>query len=760
MSTQHSSHSFTRPLALVLAVAVVLGLVFWFVRDEGVAPIAKVGEAAATETATEAPSAAPIELAAIPLTPDPSEATPIATPTATDEAAGARSIVGAALDGRTWKQLLVAVDRTTNEPIERVHLDLIDAEGVLRRVGMDEAVLATDLAEGVLLALDAPTHVPRFFFTKHLAGHTGAPRPVQLHPSGALSIALPDPPATPPPLDMRVYPAQRFHPAQSLDAHLAEHDIDTNDELEPFHALAKSLRNLLDESNEPRSRKRQLKWLGRTEQLHVALTPDGPPTVSGWSEAEGRGITTWPHVVADLPSGLDVALMLSPRDATSGEPSAEIIEMRLAGETAWDANLYSNLVAPITVGGTTGVEVRVAGAATVRGLLPIGATRGHMRVMRELSENSYTFVNDEDIAEDGAFVATGLAPGRLALTLNWHERDGALGVRAFELELAPGEDRDLGRIAVLEESRALTFVSSLRLDGAPNSDGLGGQLPTYEFRVHLQRYTPDDSSSFSRPTQELRVSGPGEFAVRGLSPGQYFVHVSELERPTEVERSYLVSTIMPTNNFDLSGGDARCTVEFSFKSSRTAEFVFNVPPAVKGSDVWVDAVAFSIDDGTEVSVDLRDNARFFGKQQARTFEAEAALPPGEWLIVAVARPTWQHDNDTSLTPYGGETLRSFVGTKRFSTDELGAPIVVDLELGAVLQVHAKPMDDTTGQTYVTARPADFPVTTTRMWYGFNYDERTSFEVWSLLPNTDYVDPEGKPLFRTGAGGSVTELDLR
>jgi hypothetical protein len=553
---------------------------------------------------------------------------------------------------------------------------------------------------------------------------------------------------------------QRFDPAQSLDAHLAEHDIDTNDELEPFHALAKSLRNLLDESNEPRSRKRQLKWLGRTEQLHVALTPDGPPTVAGWSEAEGRGITTWPHVVADLPSGLDVAVMLTPRNAFTGEPSAEIVETRRAGETAWDANLYSNLVAPITVGGTTGVEVRVAGASTVRGLLPIGATRGHMRVMRELSENSYTFVNDEDIGEDGAFVATGLAPGRLALTLNWHERDGALGVRAFELELAPGEDRDLGRIAVLEESRTLTFVSSLLLDGAPNSDGLGGQLPTYEFRVHLQRYTPDDSSSFSRPTQELRVSGPGEFAVRGLSPGQYFVHVSELERPTEVERSYLVSTIMPTNNFDLSGGDARCTVEFSFKSSRTAEFVFNVPPAVKGSSTWIDFIAFSVGDLTEVQIDTMDDRRFGGLPSSGPLRATAALPPGEWLVVAVARPTWSHNNDASLTPYGGETLRSFVGAKRFSTDDLGAPIVVDLELGAVLQVHAKPMDDTTGQTYVTARPADFPVTTTRMWYGFNYDERTSFEVWSLLPNTDYVDPEGKPLFRTGAGGSVTELDLR
>jgi hypothetical protein len=258
----------------------------------------------------------------------------------------------------------------------------------------------------------------------------------------------------------------------------------------------------------------------------------------------------------------------------------------------------------------------------------------------------------------------------------------------------------------------------------------------------------------------VRVSGPGDVAVRGLVPGQYYVYVAAPELPTEIARTYLVSTIVPKNDFDLSTSDARCEVEFSFTSSRSAEFVFNVPPAVKGSHTWIDVVAFSVDDGTEVDIHTNDTRTFGGRTSSGPMHATAALPPGEWLVVAVARPMWMHSNDASLTPYDGETLRSFVGTKRFSTDDLGAPIVVDLELGAIVHVEAKPMDDTTGQTWTTARPADFPVTTTRMWYGFNSDERSSFEIWSLLPNTDYVDPEGKPLFRTGAGGSVTELDLR
>jgi hypothetical protein len=588
---------------------------------------------------------------------------------------------------------------------------------------------------------------------------------VALHPSGALSFAAVGDDVLPA-FDLRLHHTQDDDSPKDLDAHLVAAGFDTLEAREPFHALGKSLRHLLDESNDARGRKRQVRWLTRTETLHVALTPDGPPTTSGWSNVALDEVANLPLSIDDLVGGVDVLIEVTPAGVVTTNHVVSEFAYRVRGDTEWrTATMFSGRV-PIAAGVVTELELRRPGMATVRGVLPNTASDARAFVVHAVESGVSMPTREELLPTDQAFVLSDVAPGRNLITLHWRAADGAFATRVFDVTLTPDEERDLGAIDVAEDSCELVIASGLFVDGEMDITGLGGRLPTFEFDVYVRAAGALELHDVAVVRAvPLRLSGPGEVVVRGLPAGDQFVSATALVVPAECARAYQQDEYPRGREVKLGAGRARVEIQFRFASALEHAFRLNVPAPVVGSQLELEAWAFDSGTDREVQIDLLNERLSDLEPRARVVEGSASLPSGEWVVVAVARPSWRSTGRATLEPRDGLVLQSFVGSASFTANTAGALVVVDLALaavadgGATLENEPRPVssDGSVSISYHTARPPQLPRAASRMWHVQLSPSGRLFAVWCLFPNTDYVDHSGSPFFRSGGPGSVTEL---
>jgi hypothetical protein len=754
------SNHLARRAALVAVVALVAAIGSYFLFERA-APPTIAADRIAHDGSPPVPSAPnPVELA------PPTNATEVGATEAAEQETPelARAALGDAVDGRTWRDLIVAVDRTSGAPIADAHLALIDADGELRRPRLDESVLATDLASGVLLALDSPSHVPRFFFAEHLVNHTGAPRSVALHPSAALKLlAHGDDPL--PKFDVQLYQMQDAR-ADELDAHLIESGFETSEAREPFLALGKSLRHLLEDSNDARGRKRQMRWLARTESLHSALTPDGPPTTAGWSNFSVTDIASLPIQVDDLVGGVDILFEVKPAGAAANDQPSSEFEFKVRDEGTWrTANTYSGLVA-VAERTVVEIELRNAGVARVRGSLPSTSSDARAFVVHTAGGGPMS-PREETLPTDRAFVIGEITPGRNIITLQWRTPDGAFATREFDLTLAAGEERDLGAIDVAADGCELVVATSLHLDGAVDLTGLGGRLDAFEVDVYTY-----PTGAFDRGDVRMvhriptRVRGPGEAVIRGLPAGVQFVSATALELPPELTAEYRQADYPLGSEVTLGADRARVELQFHFTSALEHTFRLNVPATVVGAQLQLEAWAFEVGGDRECEIELEHQRLFDKEPRHRTVEGRASVPSGEWIVVAVARPSWRSDGSSTLEPRDGVVLQSYVGSTALTANTAGALVVVDLALAAVADGGASAAselrkvapDGSVTTSFVGARPRALPNAASRMWYVPVTSSGQFALMWCLFPNSEYVDHRGDLFFRAGAAGSVIELE--
>jgi hypothetical protein len=115
---------------LLIAVALAAAIGCWFVFQREAPPTIAVDRSTAAPQLAEtrpAQQSAPVDPALA------SPSTPHVADVADTNGDASRSAVGGSLEGRTWSDLIVAVDRTSGAPIDGAHLALIDADGELRR---------------------------------------------------------------------------------------------------------------------------------------------------------------------------------------------------------------------------------------------------------------------------------------------------------------------------------------------------------------------------------------------------------------------------------------------------------------------------------------------------------------------------------------------------------------------------------------------------------------------------------------------------
>jgi hypothetical protein len=757
---------------VVLALVGALAATLFVLLQQRPEPIAKGAGAGATATppVPEGPTAVELAAAAPAGGVQPGAAGVLAED-AEPAPSAPRTSVAVTADGRTWADLVVGIDHLSNEPIAGQRVIVVDAEGERRTVDARDVVLASDLADGVLLALDADTHVPRAFFGALLREHSGPARQVLMHRSGALRVEFVE--GTPPAVAPRIHmaPTARFSATPGLDSHLVVDGSDVQRELEPFLALGKSLRHLLEGPSDARWRKRQLRWLGRTEDLHRALTLDGAASVGGWAVVEANEVREWPLLVTELPAGLDLDVYADSN--VGGAEATDVLEMRRQGDEAW----WSQVQDPVSIaaGSISVVEVRSVGTGGVRGLLPSGARSANVVVRQPMRDHAWIHERDVELTGERAFEFVGLSPGRHTLVASVVAEDGARETIQVELDLAPGEMKDVGVLPYAETGATLTIVPHLVVDGQPNDGFLGGHEDGLVYRVSLTPFRRD-GGELERivESENFVVRGLDPIVVRGLETCEHFVSITLQEFPTAMGDDLHVGEWSFDSLVDVTPAGARVDASLEVATATVCSLVFDLPATPGTVPLRCDARAFEHTTGAEVDFQANGESRQT-TGVARSVILEAPLPDGDWSIVVVLRPDWHAGRSEVPVGVAEGTIPTFAGHTRADFGSGASRNVrVDLRPAANLVLRMPPQpprvegdgaDEDEGAGRVTyyefvdlAHP-QLPTTASTMWSASAAYGEPRLVLWGLLPDTTYRDPRSQKSYAVGAPGSTTTLDL-
>lgn len=754
------SNHLARRGALVAVVALVAAIGFYFLFErEAPLPVA-LDKAAYDERAPEPSTPAVVELAAAPApSTDIGAVPPDVDARAPDET---RAAVGGALLGVTWGELIVAVDRGTREPIAGATIALVDGDGERREVKPADAVLDTDLAADMLVVFSAPTHVARVFFAHHLLDHDGPARQVRLHPAGSVSVSWAGgagPLATP--VAIRVSSSDLLRGGTEWGDEADEPSFRALASRTWAPVFAQHVRAIADPQSTASDRSRPLAWIAGKVAWHAALTPDGPPLVVDGHNVVFRGDEPWPRLAQGLPVGLGATVFLA---FDQGQPERDLFDARSSGfqaravgTEAWKSLEGGvHVVQPIR-SSVTEIEVRHLSPSSVRGLLPLAAVSGRVRVAAN-EGGPIVALGTADVGADGAFHLTGLRPGAATVAVHWKTSDNGIGVVEIPLELEPGREHDLGRVVPRTDARTLTVSTKLTVDGAPASAEVLALLDGETLELDWMSHEHFDDPAAAVVSYEGVSARFGEtVTITGLAPAQLMFGARIHGLAQRVGPQFHVERDGHFVTLDLT--EAETTAEFVFELRRAnpCAATFTIPIGLGRSKVGLEAYAFALDGSAHIEFKIKkDDMLPTSERHVRA--STASLPRGEWIVVAVAVPQDHIFDDSRSVAAEDESFVAFryVTVKDAPLD----PLDLVLEPAACVRLVDAAIEPDDFMPNTRFHPAGLP---SRIWQVARPIATTAGGAafaFGLFPHTDYVDAEGKPLFRTGAGGTVTELDLR
>jgi hypothetical protein len=746
-------------VSIVVVLAAAIGC--WFVFGGEAPPTIAADRSAVDEAVVDSRASTVVDLAAAPSAPSApnSAASSAIDPLATDEV---RAAVGSALVGATWGELLVAVDRGTRQPIEGATIALVDAEGERREVTASDAVLATDLADGVLVALAAPMHLTRVFFAHHVRDHTGPPRVVSLHPTGGVRVRLVDElDVLAAPLSLQVFTTER---RESKVVWGDEVDAEPNEatRLGPRDAnMQRNLRFIASADSDARERKRQMRWLSRSEDVHPLLTPDGPPAPTAWSNTEFDADDPWPRSVTELPIGFDVVVKVAVEERESPEnqfsDNRPGFEFRIAGSDGWSGFENSTFITSIDASVVTEIEVRGSPPASVRGLLPLGARSGRVQVV---AGSGGTIVSAEavEVDVDGAFHISDLKPGAAVVMANWKTSEADVAVLELPVLLEAGRELDLGRLATRADGRTLTLATRILVDGEPASAEVVALLEGAELALEwMSESIPESSESLLFHYDGISVPIGARATLTGLAPQQGRVFMRAVGVEERTAGRFHMQTNSATEDVDLEFGDETREFVVSLEATASCAATFTIPAGSGLGHVSLEVYAYALEGYTRLDLAVDESERLSTAQQ-HTLTSALSLPRGDWLVVGVARPA---DPKSSSSSDASTNADSFIGTARVTVGEAPpAALVIELTPAACLRVAVPAGGGASAPSILTLNPVGLPRSLANIAMLRTPAAGSSAILYGLLPDTEYTDRTGSLVVRTGAPGSVTELELR
>ncbi|MEZ5978368.1 MAG: hypothetical protein R3F34_09125 [Planctomycetota bacterium] len=653
--------------------------------------------------------------------------------TAAKESEAARTSVTEAGGARRWSDVLAPFDALDASRVADARIRHVAANGERRTLALGDAIGPNDLLEGCVGVIDSPHHLTRMFVPAELAD-VAAPRPVALHPVATLRLVASG--------SWSVLPEgvtfQTFYPSfdddvEPLDAHLGDGAPIDFDARRAFENVAAFGDELVDDAKDEKWRRRQVRWLLRTEAAEKLFDLDLPPTIGARCSREVDG--------GDLPAvDLERVPAAVPILVQSSVPSEMGTKVALVDPTGAsdDTHGFGVTLAPDEV---RVVEVVAAESCALSGRFTSNSSDRAFHTRRWMEDQgSWRGRNARDLESSEEFELTSLDPGHYVATATWSE-DGEARGTTFEFDLAPGESRDLGTLAVAPDAPSVTLVPKLLFDGEP--------WPTDEpirFAVSVQ---PASDSGAADPFGRHYVRTDLEpFVVAGLEPGRHFANVGPVAFEGEVaERLRWKQTSRPPS-FEPSASAPAVELPIDVEPSAPCVVTIEVP-ALDGNYAH-ELSGLAIDRATETCSRFKFDGAVYARKEPWESRAEFTLPPGDYDLVVVV-DTFVYDGDATERP-------SWVGRASVTVTSGGtAETAVPLERAATCRASAEALTGDPSRDFVSVHPVDLPDGASILWFTADSSGGGSLELRGLFPNTEYAVSRGDVHFTTGAGGTVTEL---
>lgn len=685
------------------------------------------------------------------------------------------------LDGRSWADLLFPVSTEDGAPIEGARIIHVDHRGERREVSLDAPILADDLHERALAAIDTDEHCFRAFLPRELAEHTGDPVHVALHPSTRIRFELIGEEPEVWPVFQAVVSSQWF--LDGATEEMEELGLEEIEEIQPIFAFAQNLRFILFGASEPKYRRKQIRWAARTEVVRPLLELTGAPAVFGHTNAKVAPVASLPLVIDDLPIGTEVDVYPEFED----EPTL----VRFIGPEGRELNWLDDETFALEAESSVLIEVDFPPPATVLGSIAPGHAGGAVNVaaLDEDGDPSWFETWEAEIAEDGSFAVSGLPPGEFDLTAAWADAAGARFQAQRRFELVSGQVLDLGRLDAATGG-SVTFRPVLVVDGVEDPTFLGGAFDDFAWDLSMVQEVVFDEAAYDEledwqledeafmqsfweaqqpdevPSYESEVVGLAETTFGNVEPGRYWVSTFFWELPEAVAAGYRVIGFEEFEVLDVSGDTVR-ELRFEIESAAMLQIVAEVPALGVGYDQWLTLVAWNADGDVRTFEDL-DMTYASSSDQPWSIDATVPIDPGTWEFALVVRceiDTWLFDDEEEMPDL---PPKSFVASTSFSVAAVGSNDRLDFQLvpGATLRGTEKAYrgnDDEWG--WVQLSPVGAPEDVGELWSVFPDGDgpdvgsggEVLFVIDGLLPSTEYAVQFSENTVTTGASGSVVDV---
>lgn len=707
---------------------------------------------------------------------------PPASVVAEEPAAPTRTAVDDALDGRTWADLLFAVDDTTGAPIEDAYVIHVNTKGVREVLPLSSVVRAGDLDERTLAALDTDSHCPRAFFPADLVAVTGSPLHVRMHPSAVIRLEaegeLPDP------LPDVTLTVSGFTSWDVEDEDIRELGFADSGELDPLLAFALNLRRIIGEYTDERSRRRQIKWAERTEGVHALLDLGRGPLPFAASNATLVDPLSFPRTLDDLPDGFEVSLYVE------GGANVTMIAPDGTVQQQWESAEYTlSAEEPIVV------SLRFLGEASVVGSLPPDALEVEIEVLAfdaDGNDLDWWSWNEAEFDEDGGFLVEGLRPGHQRLTASWSDGAGLRQRSERRFVLEPDQTHDVGLLAP-DAGALISFVPVLVVEGEVDPSRLGGLIDPTGWSIWLSPTSSLDEMDWSQFEEwqledeafmqslyseaERADAGRAEYdasleafepaRIASVRPGRYDVMMWEATLPEDVANSYRLVGWEHPQQIEVSG-DAEHEIRLLLEPATPCEVTLRVPAGGESVVQSVRAMAWNAATDETINVDFESDAEY-GSSSDWTAEGRVSLGQGSWTLVAIVdaadmgawdMDAWDEEMEEMEGVADSDSPMWFVGRAEVAmTDGRAQSVDVPLSPAASVRGGAAGFGYSADEWFgwVELRPVDAPGTLSNLWHGYEEDEARRVTVNGLLPDTEYRVDGTDHTIRTGAAGSLTEL---
>ncbi|MEZ5978362.1 MAG: hypothetical protein R3F34_09095 [Planctomycetota bacterium] len=334
----------------------------------------------------------------------------------------------------------------------------------------------------------------------------------------------------------------------------------------------------------------------------------------------------------------------------------------------------------------------------------------------------------------------------------WTEADGALANRRYEIDLAPGEDRDLGTVDYVVDG-VIHVVPVLVVDGERDPTLLDGAMRDATVESFVDTTIPGERLATTGHARSVHFDRFEGTEIRGAVPGSYDFWTPDVVLPDGLARSYRYARASSGVWISFDGGEASVEIPVHLESTGTVALRLAIADT-RRSVLTAPDVA-SIDRATGRVVRAESSLTWEERDDGSAVcEGTIALPPGEWTVVVV------EESLGPQPPAGGDPARfpDWVGRADVAVVHgATSDLAIDLVDAAEVRLDPPAGVDPAKPGVARVAPAEFE-TYFALLRDFDADVGPRVHLRRLLPNTEYVFEPGGARFTTGASGTTIEVE--